>query len=486
MKAYVLEEPDLEFAGGNRHIDPRVGITDFGPADAESSTAPVSIPVGLIGPARGVEGMRDWLDRCRQPIDAKASKHGQQMLFPAFPGFRSDVAFGSELLFDDSLTRVIPSAAIKRLESTNPLHAAREAADLYSAEAESLAETNRPKVIICVRPDELADAPSEKLFDVATESSSEGSSDETSPSDGSETVDFHDLLKATTLRLSCPLQIVRNETWLGKTPKGAKRGLQDEATRAWNIHTALYYKAGGSPWRMPRESTHLASCFVGVSFYRTLDKASLHTAMAQVFNERGDGVVVRGGPAKISKDDRQPHLDSDAAAKLLSAALDEYRRIHGHLPARIVVHKSSNYNPAETEGFESAASASGVELLDLLWVLRRPTTRLFRIGQFPPLRGTVVELDEANVLVYTRGTVEFYRAYPGMYVPRPVVMNIARSETAISDVAREALSLSKMNWNNTQFDGREPLTLRTSGRVGQILRYASLEDAVATRYAYYM
>jgi hypothetical protein len=43
-----------------------------------------------------------------------------------------------------------------------------------------------------------------------------------------------------------------------------------------------------------------------------------------------------------------------------------------------------------------------------------------------------------------------------------------------------------MNWNNTQFDGREPLTLRTSGRVGQILRYASLGNAIATRYAYYM
>jgi hypothetical protein len=484
MRAYVLEEPALEFAGGNRHIDPRVGIADFGPADAESSTAPTSIPVGLIGPAPGVEGMREWLEHCRSHIDAKASKQGQHMLFPAFPGFRDDVAFGSTLVFDDALTRVIPSAAIKCLAAANPIHAVRDAANLYSAEAESLAETNRPKVLICVRPDELNDASVEVALTDLDESASGGP--ERAETEDHGPSDFHDLLKANTLRLSCPLQIVRNETWSGKTPKRAKRSLQDEATRAWNIHTALYYKAGGSPWRMPRESTHLASCFVGVSFYRTLDKAALHTAMAQVFNERGDGVVVRGGPAEISKDDRQPHLDKDGATKLLSAALDEYRRIHGHLPARIVIHKSSTYSSAEIEGFESGAAGAGIQMLDLLWVLRRPTTRLFRTGQFPPLRGTVVELDETNVLVYTRGTVEFYRAYPGMYVPRPVVMNIVRCETPMTEVAREALSLSKMNWNNTQFDGREPLTLRTSSRVGQILRYASPEDAVATRYAYYM
>jgi hypothetical protein len=59
------------------------------------------------------------------------------------------------------------------------------------------------------------------------------------------------------------------------------------------------------------------------------------------------------------------------------------------------------------------------------------------------LRGTVVELDETNLLLYTRGTVEFYRAYPGMYVPRPVVMNIVRSDTPMTELAREALSLSK-------------------------------------------
>jgi hypothetical protein len=108
------------------------------------------------------------------------------------------------------------------------------------------------------------------------------------------------------------------------------RPLQDEATRAWNLHGALYYKAGGTPWRLPRQSSDLATCFIGVSFFRTTDSSELHTAVAQVFNERGDGVVVRGAAAAISKADRQPHLSSADSAQLLTDGLDEDKRVHGN------------------------------------------------------------------------------------------------------------------------------------------------------------
>ena len=53
-------------------------------------------------------------------------------------------------------------------------------------------------------------------------------------------------------------------------------------------------------------------------------------------------------------------------------------------------------------------------------------------------------------------------------------------------IARELLSLTKLNWNNTQFDNRQPVTLRTAERVGSILKYVGPDEALATRYAYYM
>jgi hypothetical protein len=56
---------------------------------------------------------------------------------------------------------------------------------------------------------------------------------------------------------------------------------------------ALYYKSGGYPWRLPRREDDLATCFLGVSFFQTLDGESLWSSIAQVFNQRGVGMVIR-------------------------------------------------------------------------------------------------------------------------------------------------------------------------------------------------
>ena len=66
-----------------------------------------------------------------------------------------------------------------------------------------------------------------------------------------------ELLKARSLRTTRPIQVVKRETWDSTyKPKDSddRRPQQDEATKAWNLHTALYYKAGGVPWRMPPDT----------------------------------------------------------------------------------------------------------------------------------------------------------------------------------------------------------------------------------------
>jgi hypothetical protein len=46
----------------------------------------------------------------------------------------------------------------------------------------------------------------------------------------------------------------------------------------------------------------------------------------------------------------------------------------------------------------------------------------------------------------------------GMYVPRSLEFSVAQAETTPEHLAREMLSLAKLNWNNTQCDGGEPIT----------------------------
>jgi hypothetical protein len=482
VKASLIGEPELEFRARNRHIDPRYGIAVFGPADADSPSAPRDISVGLVGPAAAVDGMQAWLERCRTRIEAKEAKPGQENLHQPFPGFSAETSFGAGLVFDDALVREIPDRQLRLLAKANVQAAVAEGAGLYAEAARSVAETGRCRVILCARPEEIHENNGERPTPGSEGTDGEGESGEIEIGR-----DFHDMLKAQALGLASPLQVMRRETWDGIVRRtDASRPLQDEATRAWNLHIALYYKAGGTPWRMPRCDSDLSTCYVGVSFYRTTDGGELHTAVAQIFNERGDGVVVRGGTATISKTDRKPHLAGADARKLLLNALAEYRRTHGHQPARIVLHKTSQFTPTEFDGLQSAADEREIDYLELIWIQRHGAPHLYRSGQLPPLRGTSVQLDPRTLLLYTRGSVPYFRTYPGMYVPQPLLLRLAGDSTNLKSVGADVMALSKMNWNNAQLDERDPLTLRTAHRVGAILRHVPPDDQIATRYAYYM
>ncbi len=197
-------------------------------------------------------------------------------------------------------------------------------------------------------------------------------------------------------------------------------------------------------------------------------------------------MIVRDKKAALTKTGRQPYLERDHAEKLLAGALEEYRSQHRTTPARVVVHKSSRFERDEQQGFEAALSDLRVDVGEMVWVSNASDVRLLRHGELPPLRGTAVVLSDDDVLLYTRGTVSAYGTYPGMYIPKPLSLRPVVRESSLLDLAAEVLALSKMNWNQTQFDGRSPITLRTARSVGHILRHLASDAAAASRYAYYM
>jgi hypothetical protein len=74
-----------------------------------------------------------------------------------------------------------------------------------------------------------------------------------------------------------------------------------------------------------------------------------------------------------------------------------------------------------------------------------------------------------------------------MYVPRPLEFVLSKADATVLQVATEMMGLSKLNWNNTQFDGGEPITVRAARRVGDILKCLSPDGAVLqSSFRYYM
>jgi len=292
------------------------------------------------------------------------------------------------------------------------------------------------------------------------------------------------------MSLGVPLQLVVPSTYdetkrLRQVHRDALRKPQDEATRAWNLYVALYYKAGGVPWRLVRDPAQLTVCYVGVSFYEALDGSALLTSTAQIFNERGEGIILRGGAATVSKEDRQPHLDATGAEQLLTAALRAYRGEHKTQPARVVLCKTSGYSGEELSGFRAALNVHDIETVDLMNE-GETHTRLYRVGDYPPLRGTFLSKSDEKHVLYTRGSVDFYETYPGMYVPRPIGLTFADVASTPRSIAQEMLALTKMNWNNTQFDNSEPIIVTAARKVGKILKYIEADARPQTRYSFYM
>jgi hypothetical protein len=482
MQIEFLQEPELEF-GVDRHIDIRFGIMNYGTVDYLSPLAPKEIRLGIVGTNETIEGVSRWFEKCRNEIPAKESK--QPNLFPKFPGFRPDVAFQSSIIMSERLQRAIKFQEFSDLSTDNNVNRAiSTSVDLFIEELNYLTTNTKVDVLICAVPQillDMTDAPSQQI-----EQTEELSTEESK-------LNFHHLLKAKVMNLNIPIQLIIPSTYDETKRRKQKRRTnlirkpQDEATRAWNLHTALYYKAKGVPWRLVRTFSEYATCYIGISFYKTLDGSALLTSVAQIFNERGEGMIVRGGQAQISKEDKQVHLDHNNSYELLVHALNLYKAEHKNLPARVVVHKTSTYAQEEIDGFLQATKSLQVDMVDLL-SLDHSFIRLFRTRSYPPLRGSFLSLDDKNHVLYTRGSVDFFQTYPGMYIPRPLIFKCEHTEQTPKYLAQEILALTKMNWNQTQFDGGDPITVGAARQVSGILKYIPSDEnaRLAPTYRFYM
>jgi len=481
MKIELLDEPELQFGYGN-HIDIRYGIANWSPFDVEDPLAPKSIKLAIVGTSQTIEEVMTWFERCREAIPAKLSN--KPMLFPKFCGFNDEVGFRSRIVLNDTLNRQVTPHEFE-VASTGPEKSRiiQQISAIFLREIRLLTDKN-PDVIICAPPVGVVEV---LLGSLPTKT---GEDEEPIEDENTGEVDnFRRYLKATVMQYRIPIQILLPHTYNDKVRYSSdvmkERRVQDHATRAWNICTALYYKANGTPWRLKMHPTEFTTCFVGISFYKSQSDTTLQTSVAQVFNERGKGVILRGGKAATTKENPRPHLDEGSARILLLNALQRYREEHGTSPARIVLHKSSKYSPEEYVGFKSAAQEKHIDRLDLLTVFKS-SLRLYRTSLYPPLRGTYCELDSDTSLLYTRGSVEFFETYPGLYIPRALEIRCAEREETPKKLCEEVLALTKMNWNNTQFDGGLPITLKCSRQVGDILKYVTDDSEIEHRYSFYM
>jgi len=167
-----------------------------------------------------------------------------------------------------------------------------------------------------------------------------------------------------------PIQILKETTCdqILKYDSLQKHTKQDPCSFAWNLSTAIFYKANGKPWRLAK--LPMDTCYVGVSFFR--DKLhpakDIQISMAQVFTHTGEGLVLRGTEVDVDEHTKEPYLKQEQAKTLLTNAIKRYIDKLNQNPVRVVIHKTSDFSEAEQAGFDEALFDVGTNKKDFVTI----------------------------------------------------------------------------------------------------------------------
>jgi hypothetical protein len=504
----VLEEPWLEFRYLQRLLDPRDGLSLFGPVDYEEKFHPESISYGVVGTPNGISFFNAFSKILHLPQvhDTKfvisegrritqkikgAELDFQLKLWPPFPGF--DVAFSCKLPETPTRTFAIDEGGLREASRhPNRFQRAYDVADIYLKGIESInRREEKIDVVVCVVPEDVfrfCRAKSVLKLDEVIEPDfsqdhedpnrieygyDQGLVEEQDTSASEFSPDFRKQIKARLMVLGIhfPIQIIR-ETTLRPNDESefGDRGLTPLSDRAWNISVGLYYKSGGKPWRLG--TARAGVCYVGLVYKRTPESQESRTACcaAQMFLDSGDGVVFRSefGPW-YSPTDEEMHLSASEANSLLKRVLSTYDDQEGKRPLKeVFLHYLSPITDVEYEAFK-AACPKDVKVVGVEVRPDRYGVHLYREGTRPVIRGTFWKVNEAQGYLWASGFKPRLAAYDGSETPVPLRIIIEHGEADIEQVAKDILGLTKLNYNECKYGDAQPVTISFSNLVGEIL-----------------
>jgi hypothetical protein len=501
----LLEEPKLQFGEYFEHEDTKTGLAEFGPFGRNiPGLHKREVNIGIVGTGDTITKVKDWLDRCSRPIESQnirviktATKFEKESLFYENPdldppeilrmnkilnrdfvGFNLDTSFECCFQLNTRWERRLDPRELNAILAIPDKHERiSKLVDLLESKLTSITENSpAPDLVIIAITSEIEEQA------------------ETVRVVGNFYLNLRHALKARAMRQrnAVPIQLIRASTL---DENHAKRELQEVATRAWNFCVAQYYKAEGIPWRPL--GLDQDTCYIGVSFYIAQEKdatLTMRSSIALAFDYLGQGLILRGDEFEWDKKTlgRSPHLTKDAAKTLIQNTLREFTNLKGIPPKRVVIHKSSEFWGAdrglhnEVDGFYEGIDSvyRGIEA-DFV-SLRQTGIRLFREGNYPPLRGMHFTLEKNHHFLYTMGYIPYLETFPQSYVPEPWQMVQHIGGSSPKQLFQEVLALTKMNMNNCSFADGTPITISFARKIGEVMKHVPTDGILLPQYRFYM
>lgn len=464
----LLDEPRLAFAPSDKSTDvhPLRGLLNFGPYSKGSFGAYTpNLRIATIGP----QSMFKQRGELMRSLLAEQRPTDRMEYVPEYPGFKA--------VFHVDLTSAPADAHIKWPDHLDQLPGDGPAtARLMLAMDTALQRLDlvRDKfdVVLVHFPE---------TWNLATRATS---------------FDAHDALKALGAKYNIPTQVLNDRAFT----------FRHKASLAWRLATALYVKAGGTPWKLaPLEGVPADTAYIGLAYALRGDQRDAHyvTCCSQVFDMDGGGMQfvafeARDPVTDIQEARRNPFLSRDDMRAVLARSLALYQtRNGGQLPKRMVIHKTTAFKDSEIEGaFDALAGVSEIECIEVgaascwrgVWLI--PTGRRdhpSRPSGYPVPRGTMVVRSGNSALVWVAGNAPLVSTSGDYYqgkksIPKPLHLVRHAGRGPLELIAHEALALTKMDWNNDALYDPVPVSIRYSQRLAKTI--ANVPDLPRRVYPY--
>lgn len=457
-QGFQLPEPRLIFSnkeasGPVWDTHPIRGILTNQPYDYPLTVRGLSssVRIGVVCPATGAETLRRYLESIRSKHISSSSDRDYVL---DYPGFQTAYGLPIELPQPGStgwITCPDPS-------TDDPIRGALDAARFINQSIEQLLASYAPSVVLIYIPHYW-----EPFRSFGNESGR---------------FDLHDFVKASCVQRGIATQFLNEDTLS-----------DDNQCRIWWwLSLALYTKSMRTPWLL--ESLSRDTAFVGLGF--SIDSNAPkggHVVLgcSHIYSAHGEGLQYRLSKIEDPLIRRgNPFMSGDDARQVGDSIRQMFFDANMGLPKRVVIHKRTPFLKAEREGlFEGLGGVESIDMLEIRFdhALRYVASIQRGDGRssednFPVRRGTVMKLDDYRALLWIHGATKALcrnrHYYQGKRrIPAPLIIKRHAGETALQDVAKEILGLSKMNWNTFDLYTKLPASLQSSSdiaRIGSLLR----------------
>ncbi len=389
-------EPPLLFRHGQATLDPRDGLTLFGPLE---EPAIGRIQWAAVGPRTCIDRMKRWVERIQGPVYGPPGAIAR----PLFPGFESvfrtvwdsNPVLELEISAEEIRHRVRNADSHQRVFRTTELYVEKileakrneditptiwcvlipEEVYTYCRPQSTVPKSEKVQPTHRLSKMDLRKSVNEQfLFEEMNELAEEYKYE----------ANFRHQLKARLLPHLVPVQIIREikiaeADLVSSSGKFLSPDPKLHSAIAWNLSTAMYYKAGGRPWKLGAARDGV--CYIGMVFKQMDRETDTRTACcaAQMFMDSGDGVVFKGAVGPWFHDKRgEFHLDKNSAKEIVSMCIEAYRKQNGKPPAELFLHGQISLHDEEWSGFMEGAGTD----TKVVGIQIRPSAaiKLFRPG----------------------------------------------------------------------------------------------------------